>query len=256
MGVEPLALMRAQMDLAHRIALAQVSGGEADGTTAEEREELSAWAGTLEVGQVHRLWQLLLKGHEEVRLAPDPLVSLRMALLRVLHAGQMPDPGKLAKRLEEIAERGPAPADGVPSGENSPPSTTGSLDWASLVDKVDRAGQPLAASVMRLQVRVVELTENTLKFSRDAKFTDDVLPILRDALLAVTGKRWTVEIVADGAGAPSLVEQAAAEREAAAAATRAHPLVKAAFEAFPDAELIEDGADAPRRREIPWSRNA
>ena len=32
------------------------------------------------------LWQLLLKGHEEVRDAPDPLVAARMALLRALHA--------------------------------------------------------------------------------------------------------------------------------------------------------------------------
>ncbi len=107
LGVEPLALMRAQMDLAHRIAVAQVSGGEPDGATAEEREQLGEWAGLLPAGQLHRLWQLLLKGHEEVRLAPDPLIALRMALLRLLHAGQMPDPGKLARTLESLAERGP-----------------------------------------------------------------------------------------------------------------------------------------------------
>ncbi|QPC99681.1 DNA polymerase III subunit gamma/tau [Qipengyuania soli] len=256
LGVEPLALMRAQMDLAHRIALAQVSGGEVDATTAEERDQISGWASSLEVGQVHRLWQLLLKGHEEVRLAPDPLVSLRMALLRVMHAGQMPDPGKLAKKLEELAERGPTPSQTPTNAESATPAASASLDWATLVDKIDHAGQPLAASVMRLQVRVQELADGILKFGRDPKFTDDVLPMLRDALLAVTGKRWSVEVIPGGEGAPSLVEQAEAAREAAAAATRSHPLVKAAFEAFPYAELIEDGADAPRRRDIPWSRNA
>ncbi|WP_369025515.1 DNA polymerase III subunit gamma/tau [Qipengyuania sp. RANM35] len=256
LGVEPLALVRAQMDLAHRIALAQASGGEVDATTAEERDQISGWASSLEVGQVHRLWQLLLKGHEEVRLAPDPLVSLRMALLRVMHAGQMPDPGKLAKKLEELAERGPAPSQTPTNAESATPAASATLDWATLVDKIDHAGQPLAASVMRLQVRVQELADGILKFGRDPKFTDDVLPMLRDALLAVTGKRWSVEVFPGGEGAPSLVEQAEAAREAAAAATRSHPLVKAAFEAFPDAELIEDGADAPRRRDIPWSRNA
>ena len=30
----------------------------------------------------------------------------------------------------------------------------------------------------------------------------------------------------------------------------------AAFDAFPQAELIDDGGAAPQRREIPWSRNA
>ena len=59
-----------------------------------------------------------------------------------------------------------------------------------------------------------------------------------------------------GAGAPSLVEVLEAERTAAAAAMRSHPLVKAAFDAFPDAELIEEGGAPPERREIPWSRKA
>ena len=113
-------LMRSLMDLTHRIALAQVSGSEAEASTAEERVQLTEWAGRLEVGQVHRLWQLLLKGHDEVRQAPDPLVSARMALLRVLHASNLPDPGKLAKKLEELAARGPAPA--ATSGENAAPT--------------------------------------------------------------------------------------------------------------------------------------
>ncbi|HCI62686.1 MAG TPA: DNA polymerase III subunit gamma/tau, partial [Erythrobacter sp.] len=79
-----------------RITVAQVSGNEPEGVSADEREQLAEWAARIPTGQLHRLWQLLLKGHEEVRLAPDPLVALRMALLRTLHAGQMPDPGKLA----------------------------------------------------------------------------------------------------------------------------------------------------------------
>jgi len=49
---------------------------------------------------------------------------------------------------------------------------------------------------------------------------------------------------------------AEAERDAAAAATRAHPLVRAALDTFPEAELIEDGGASSQRREIPWSRKA
>ncbi len=50
LGVEPLALMRALMDLTHRIALAQVADGEADAPTAEEREQLADWAERLDAG--------------------------------------------------------------------------------------------------------------------------------------------------------------------------------------------------------------
>ncbi|MBX7482980.1 DNA polymerase III subunit gamma/tau [Qipengyuania qiaonensis] len=257
LGVEPLALMRAQMDLAHRITVAQVSSGEPEGASADEREQLAEWSGRLPAGQLHRLWQLFLKAHEEVRLAPDPLVALRMALLRTLHAGQLPDPGKLAKRIEALAEAGPALAPRSAEGVAEPAAAPqASLDWQEMVDAIDNSGLMQEASIMRLQVRVVELSDGMLRYGRDAKFSDDIAPVLREALHRHTGKRWSVEEIGGGAGSPSLVEVQEAEREAAAAATRAHPLVKAALDAFPNAELIDDGGAPPQRREVPWSRKA
>ncbi len=42
-----------------------------------------------------------------MRNAPDPLIALQMALLRAMHAADMPDPGTLARHLEELAARAP-----------------------------------------------------------------------------------------------------------------------------------------------------
>ncbi|MFX5126520.1 hypothetical protein ABTC57_18890, partial [Acinetobacter baumannii] len=64
-------------------------------------------------GQLHRLWQLLLKGFEEVRSAPDPLAAAQMALLRVGHAADLPDPGTLVRKIEEIVARGALAAPAV-----------------------------------------------------------------------------------------------------------------------------------------------
>jgi DNA polymerase-3 subunit gamma/tau len=237
LGVEPLALMRSLMDFAHRATVAQVGRSGAEGPTAEERQAIEEWAARLSPGQLHRLWQLLLKGHEEVRIAPDPLVAAQMALLRVMHAADMPDPGELAKRLEERVAAAPVPhANG---GSTSAAPETAALDWASLVDQVEHAGQPLAATQMRMQVRVVELSPGLLRFSRDRQFSGEIGPQLRDALLAATGERWRVEEVADG-GALSLVEQEQAADAAAETALRSHPLVAAAFGAFPGAELVDE----------------
>ena len=255
LGVEPLALMRSLMDLTHRIALTQVSGGEAEATTAEEREQLTEWAKRLEVGQVHRLWQLLLKGHEEVRHAPDPLVSARMALLRVLHAAGMPDPGKLAKQLEELAARGPAPV--ASSGEGGASAPTAALDWEELIEKVSAAGKLQAESIMRLQIRPISVEMGRLVYTRDAKYGDAIEPVLKDALYAVTETRWQLETGDPALATQSLEEQRQAKAEAAKAAMKEHPLVKAVEAAFPDAEMIEDGADVPpMRREVPWNRRA
>ncbi|WP_299195195.1 DNA polymerase III subunit gamma/tau [uncultured Erythrobacter sp.] len=240
LGVEPLALMRALMDLVHRITVAQVSGGEADAPSEEERTALGEFAAKLGTAELHRLWQLLLKGHDEVRLAPDPLVSLQMALLRVLHASQLPDPGKLAKRIEELAKNGAAPAT-APAGEGAPATASapsGDLDWSALVNSIDQGGQLRVAQIMRDRVRVIELAPEKLIFEQADSFPDDPAPEIRDALFKLTGKRWLVEKGA-GEAQPSLREAAEAEANAARERIEAHPLVKAAKEAFPDAELID-----------------
>ena len=240
-GVEPLALMRSLMDLVHRIAVAQV-GGLADAPGAEERAELLEWAQRLSAPELHRLWQLLLKGHDEVRQAPDPLVAARMALLRALHAADLPDPGKLARQLEALAVAPPQLASPEASGGSE--STSRALDFATLVAYVEQRGHMLAASIMKLQLRPVSLEPGLLRFSRADKFADDIGPVLRDALRETTELRWTLEELAEG-GEPTLVERDEAARGEAAERIRAHPLVAAAMAAFPGAEMIEDSAAPP-----------
>jgi len=264
LGVEPLAMLRGLLELAHRIALTQVGGGEADGATAEERATLSEWAKRISPGQVHRLWQLLLKGHDEVRTAPDPLVAAQMALLRVLHAADMPDPGKLAKQLAELAANAPAanaPAGGAGAGAGAGAIAGGAapqaaLGWEALVALVDNSGLPNAMSLatrLKMQVRVIALTGDTLTYAQPDGFAEDIAADLRAALQAVTGRRWDVSKGA-GEAAPTLVEQEQAAAKAEAARIRAHPLVEATFAAFPGAEFVEE-EKAPRGREN-WNRRA
>ncbi len=242
LGVEPLALMRALMDLVHRTTVAQV-GGTALAPAADERAELLEWAQRLSTGDLHRLWQLLLKGHEEVRDAPDPLAAARMALLRALHAAALPDPGKLAKKLEEIASTAPV-AGATPAGSGAGTPDAARVDFPSLVADVDRRGHPLAASIMRLQMRVVSVEPGLLRYSRPEGFRDDIGAVLRNALRDTTGLRWTLEELPSG-GEPTMQEREDEARAEAAARTRAHPLVAATLAAFPEAELIEDREVSP-----------
>ncbi|PHQ62185.1 MAG: hypothetical protein COC10_11010, partial [Sphingobium sp.] len=102
LGVEPLALMRGLMELVHAVTLVKAGRDIANpGQSAEEREALADWAAQLGFAPLHRLWQLLLKGHDEVASAVLPIESCEMALLRVMHAATMPDPGEIARMLRD-----------------------------------------------------------------------------------------------------------------------------------------------------------
>ena len=255
LGVEPVALMRALMDLTHRVTLAQVSGSQPEAPSEEERTALADFAARLGAGELHRLWQLLLKGHDEVRTGPDPLVSLQMALLRILHAAQMPDPGKLARRIEEIAASGmvaPATGEGGAPAQSAPVAVRPAQSWAALVDQVDAAGHLRVAQMMRDRVRVIEIGPKRLVYEQADNFPDDPAPDIREALFKVTGKRWMIDR-GTGAAQPSLREAAEAEAAAEDARIRSDPLVRAAFEAFPDAELIGSEPRAAAGGSPPWN---
>lgn len=266
LGVEPLALMRALMDLTNRVTVAQVGGSGGDAPTAEERAAIDDWAARLSASQLHRLWQLLLKGHDEVRMAPDPMMAAQMALLRVMHAAGMPDPGTLAKKLEELASGAVAQAmETQPSG--TPPAGEGAAlagvaqsaqtlehEWDVLVGKVDAAGHLRVAQIMRDWVRVIDLASGRLLYSLVPGLTFDPSADMREALSKATGDRWQVEL-GEGGGAPSLREREEAQKAEQMAAMRRDPLVEAAFAAFPEARIIEEDK-APDSRERSWSRQA
>ncbi|MBV7259642.1 DNA polymerase III subunit gamma/tau [Erythrobacter crassostreae] len=250
LGVEPLALMRALMDLVHKITVAQVSGAEPDAPSEEERSALGEFATKLGAGELHRLWQLMLKGHEEVRQAPDPLVSIQMALLRVLHASELPDPGKLARRIEQLANSAPAQTSTPSAGDTGTSAQaalpqSASLDWEALVDEVDRSGKMHVAELMRSRVRVIELGPDKLIYEQADNFPDDPGPEIRDALLQIKKRRWLVE-KGTGDAQPTLREVEQEKANAARNRILSDPLVKATLEAFPDAELME--ADGPNAK--------
>jgi DNA polymerase-3 subunit gamma/tau len=260
LGVEPLALLRSQMELVHRITVAQVSREGAKAISPEERAAIDEWAGKLTAAQLHRLWQLLLKGFEEVRSAPDPLVAAQMALLRVLHAAELPDPGQLARKLEALAANpaalagatAQATAGGSPTAAAAP--APAAVDWAALVEQVEH-GSPMLGASLRLGVRVVSLVPGHLRYQLAPGLPPLADGEIRRGLDAATGLSWEVERVSGGEAAPSLEEARAAAEQEARASLRRSPLVEAAFAAFPAAELIEDEA-VSSRGERNWSRSA
>jgi DNA polymerase-3 subunit gamma/tau len=251
LGIEPVAMMRAQMELIHRVTVTQIAGHSSEARSPEEQAALEGWAKDIAAGQLHRLWQLLLKGYEEVRSAPDPLVAAQMAMLRVMHAAEMPDPSALVRKLEEIAAR-PVMAPSMSDGGAPAPAAPVAMDWAALVEQVEHHS-PLIGSTMRLSVRVIELRPGTLRYQLVPGLPGDPTQDIRKALQNLNGEPWLVER-AEGEAQPSLEELRAARERSDHAAMLADPLVKAAMAAFPGAQIVDE-ASSREHEARPWSRS-
>ncbi len=229
LGVDPAAVLRGLLEIVHATTRIKV-GAEVDaGQSAEERLAFEAWASGLSFAALHRLWQLLLKGHDEVARAVHPGEAADMALLRLIHAGQMPDPQAVARALQGgvvVAATPETPA--LPAAPEAalPPS------FAALVDLLEAERRQVMASDLR-HVGLVDYAPPCLTIRPRGPF--DVAK-LTAVLAEVTGTKWKVTLD-DTPGAPTLAEQARADEAMARDAVLNDPVVAALMTQFPDAEL-------------------
>ena len=99
----------------------------------------------------------------------------------------------------------------------------------------DHGHHTLAAQLTH-SARLVRYEAPELVLSSSRPLPADLPRDLADALKRVTERVWRITL-SDEPGAPSLREAAKAAEEAARQAILATPLVRAALEAFPGAEL-------------------
>ena len=238
-GVDPQSVLRSMLETVHGITLAKVGTAEDPAQPVEERSARAEWAARLSFPALHRLWQLFLKGHDEVAKAALPIEAAEMALLRVIHASTLPDPGELARQIASgklTASPAPAAAPAAPAAPVAAERQGPPADFAGLVELLEDKGHHAVAAQLSNGARVVRYEAHELTLSGSRPMSADTLRDVADALKTATGKAWKIALE-DAPGAPTLREQAKAEEEATRQAILDTPLVKAAFAAFPEAEL-------------------
>ena len=243
LGVEPLAMMSGLLSEVHRLTLSKIGAPHDAGLDQSARDTIEEYGERLSFPLLHRLWQLLLKGHDEVSHAAMALEASDMALLRVIHGASLPDPGQLARLLEQGAAIGSGQAGGSGSA-NSPaaaPSVSSSMpaDFPAMLEQLGAQNFVNLESTMRDVMRVVEFAPPKLVYQLSGPVAPGFDSELRDALFKVTGERWELEQRHDAEAAPSILEVERAQADSERNLIMESQLVKAAFAAFPEAELLD-----------------
>jgi len=248
MGVDPAQLLRELLGLVHGITRQRMAPRRDPVLSAEEQAALDDWASRLDFPRLSMLWQLLLKGLAEVETAPVPLQAAEMALLRLCHAADLPDPAKLVKQVQEQGGHAASPSSAAASAPA--PSPTASLaapavappppgtmpdDFPSLVALFRHQREARLAHYLHDDVHLVRFAPPQLVLAASGLPKDVPLAINR-CLDEWTGQRWQIQWQASG-GEPTLREVELDRLGNLEAEMRADPTVAALLEAFPEAEL-------------------
>ncbi|OYV33148.1 MAG: DNA polymerase III subunit gamma/tau [Acidocella sp. 20-61-6] len=240
-----------------------VPGLAASNTLPEaERTRGGAMAGMLTIPFLGRLWQMLLKGMQEVDAAPDRRAAAEMILIRLCHVADMPPPGELLKRLTEggaLPAGGAAPMGGGGSGggaravANGAPMAAAAPRAITFQDVVALAGAKrdvMLYAHLRQSVHLVRFAPPVIEFRQKPDAPRDLAAKLAALLESETRRRWTI-MISQAPGEPTIDETEGEAARAVQASAEAHPLVQAILEAFPGARIEKIASAAPTEPELP-----
>jgi DNA polymerase-3 subunit gamma/tau len=238
-------------------------------TPPDERKRGLDMAGRLPMRVLTRMWQMLLKALEEVALAPNAMMAAEMAVIRLTHVADLPDPESLIRKLQNsvpLPVMGGAPAGGVAvhattrlqgpamgavHGPVSGPVMQGGqatavalapgtlqnyVTFQHVVDLIrERRDMTLLVEV-ETNLRLAKYSPGRIEFEPTEKAPRDLAARLASRLQGWTGARWAVTVVNTGGGA-TLAEDQDKDRVAAEAKAMKNPLVQAVFAAFPGVKI-------------------
>lgn len=269
-GADPMAVLRDLADITHWVSVIKITPSAAEDPTTpqEERERGLAMAQALPMRVLSRMWQMLLKALEEVAFAPNAMMAAEMAVIRLTHVSDLPDPETLVKKL--MSE--PRPSGGGGGSGGAPAGGGGMVHGAMRMAPASPArgptmqgGQALALAQGQMPVyatfdqvvalirekrdmRLLMEVETSLKlakyapgrieFEPTANAAPDLAARLSQRLQTWTGERWGVSIVSTG-GAATIAQERDRAEEDQRAEVMENPLVQAVIAAFPGAKISE-----------------
>ncbi len=260
-SADPMAVLRDLAEITHWISVIKITPQAADDPTVppDERARGLDMATRLPMRVLSRMWQMLLKALEEVPLAPNAMMAAEMAVIRLTHVADLPDPETLLRRLQSQPQpTGGAPAGGAPTQTthapmmraptHGPTMSSGQATALAEIPQFTTFEQVVALIRERRDIKLLTEVETSLRLARyspgriefepSPSAAPDFASRLGQRLQTWTGARWAVSVVSSG-GAPTIAELRDQDKSDAEAEALQNPLVQAVLLAFPGARIAE-----------------
>ncbi len=256
-GADPLVILKDMLEIAADIATVQAAG--ADYTLPGPPDwsaRTHAIAGQLSPAQAQRNWQILLSGYRDTQTAPEADTALRMVVLRLVAAAQLPSPEEAARLLADAGgatgTAGKPPAKAPPEGAAPVAAVvsndTGDFrfaDFDAVLARLDACKEIRMWGEVRQYLRAEQFEHGRLVCALKPGAASDLLRRLTDFLETETDSDWDVS--QGHSQAETLKEREAREMQIRFERVREDPAVAAALAALPGAQIVKV-EDSPGNR--------
>jgi DNA polymerase-3 subunit gamma/tau len=268
-GSDPVQILQDMCELVHLLTRGQVIPDfAADPSLPEYDSQLLTEVKDVKIPALARAWQILLKGINEVQMAPNPAQAAEMVLIRLAYASDLPLPSDLVKQLRDTGavavagspQSGRAAEQARPNKDSGGGGKTklalgggGSVIVASPVPQAEVLPEAMSfkeivalfsekreAGLYTLlygQVHLVRCAKGLLELRVGKDAPANLAGRVGQCLTEWTGQRWVISL-SDEAGDPTLLEEDKKVEAKRLIRAREHPLMQAVFTSFPNAKII------------------
>lgn len=237
-GTDPMMITQELMEIVHLVTRIKINHEAASDISLSEHERTQAkdFAARLSMPVLARLWQMLLKGLSEIRMAPSGIAALEMLLIRIAHVADMPTPAELMKTAGNSPQAMALP----PTAPPQPAVVTPVVSVGSFHELVELFGQKREALLhmaLKEQAQLVSFAPGKLVVNMTPLPARDFTVKVADFLKVWTGQEWQV-LLSQEPGEPTLYTQEQAHKEALKEQAAKQPIVASVLDQFPGAKIV------------------
>lgn len=249
-GTDPILLLQDCLEAVHLVTRVKVSPQALNDISLSEHDRAAAqsMASRLSMPVLTRLWQMLLKGLGELRMAPAPLAAFEMLIVRVAYAAQLPTPAEVIRQAgTDVAKPQAAapslvkPAAAVPAsaeGAELKKNRIALPDFRSVVALFEQKREGLKHTYLMRQAHLVAFEQGCITLRLQEGVPRSAIAEMAQSLSEWAGEPWKIILSSEG-GDPTLHEQTEARKTQKIEEAAAHPLVGSVMEQFPGAKLVK-----------------
>jgi len=240
-GLQEDFLLQDLLSLIHQMTLLKMGLPLQEVYTGDLKKRLEEMAEKAPLTTLHRLWQLLTKGLEEVRKSSMGGAALEMVLLRTLYAKDLLTLKTLGEGVKEEEKPNSLSQLSLPQSSNSSLSAPAvplpmPETFEDMIGLLYKAQEPLLASQLEYEANLIMYQKGYLKIRVPQQIGAEFKFQLQKALQKSTGIRWKIEYSQES-GQASLVEKRQGEKQILEKEIQEHPWVKKALDVFPDSKI-------------------
>ncbi len=212
-GANPTLILQDLINVTHLVAKTRIIPNSVDDSSLseEERNFAKKMSVAVSIAVLSKIWQMMIKGLNEMQMAPVQVDALEMILIRIAYAANLPTPAEIlndVKKNSSLAVSAPRPlpsvapqvasTSSVKPQETQSSSTEGGSKPSSffspeeLISYLESTRRLLIVYSLKSDVSFDTFEDGYIKMAVSDKISPDFILNLHKILENATGKPWKI----------------------------------------------------------------